>query len=53
MELSISLEAISLSAIQEFIDPKIHYHVHKSPPLVPILSLINPAHTIPSYFSTV
>jgi hypothetical protein len=57
MELSPSGVAASYSAIQEFHNilwhPKIHYHVHKSTPLVSRLNHIKPVQTIPSWLSNI
>jgi hypothetical protein len=57
MELSPSGEAASCAATQELPsilwNPKIHYRVHKSLPLVPIRSQINPVYTISFYLSKI
>jgi hypothetical protein len=57
MELSPSWEAANCAATRELPsilwNPEAHYRVHKSPPLVPILSQIDPIHSIPSYLSKI
>jgi hypothetical protein len=57
MELSPSWEAANCAATHELPsilwNPKVHCRVHKSPQLVPILSQIDPVHTIPSYLRSI
>jgi hypothetical protein len=56
-ELSLSSEAAICAATQELTrilrNSKVYYRVHKSHPLVSILTQINPIHTIPSYLSKI
>jgi hypothetical protein len=56
-ERSTSWEAANCAATQELPsilrNSKVHHSVHKSPPLVPILSQFDPVYTIRSYLSKI
>jgi hypothetical protein len=56
-ELSPSWETVNCAAIQELpsilTKPKVHHRVHKNPPLVPILSQVDPVYTIPLSLSKI
>jgi hypothetical protein len=57
MQLSVFWEDIACAATEEFSNilwnPKDHYRVHKSPPLLHNLSQIGPVHTTPSYLRSI
>jgi hypothetical protein len=57
MELSPSWKAANCATTRELLsilwNPEFHHRVHKSPPSAPILSQIDPIHTIPSYLSKI
>jgi hypothetical protein len=57
MEPGPSSEAASYAAAQQFpthfMEPEFSYRVHNSHPPLPILRLISPVHTTPSYLSKI